>query len=191
MNDKDAGTHSIGLDDLANLIGELRSMARSLLGSESGFHSFTPTALAMTALRRAKLKDQDWEDVRWENRAHFFASLAAAMRHALIDHARRRKAKGRESILYFAPDEIIFHNLAAEAEERPERIILLEEALRRLSQSDRRLADVVEQFYYLGHSIPDIARVGGVSEKTVDRHLKRARAALRKMVEAASDTSAT
>jgi len=173
-------TECIETADLGNLIGELRMMARRLLSAESKEHSFTPTALAMTALRRVKLKEQDWEEVRWENRAHFFAALATAMRHALIDHARRRKAKGRENIVYFPPDESLFKDLPAEAEQRPERIILLEEAVARLDRDDKRLADVVHQFYYLGYSIPEMASFAGISEKTVDRDLKRARTVLHK-----------
>src|SRR5262245_48845753 len=114
----------ISIEDLRNLIGELRMMARRLLATESAMHSFTPTALAMTALRRVKLKEQEWEDVRWENRSHFFSNLAMAMRNALIDHARRRKAKGRDKVVYFAPDELFLKDLPAEAEERPTRIIL-------------------------------------------------------------------
>jgi RNA polymerase sigma factor (TIGR02999 family) len=169
--------------DLQNLLGELRLLARRLLATESRADSFTPTLLAMTALRRVKLKEQDWEDVRWENRAHFFAALSKAMRNALIDHARRRKAKGREAILYFPPDESFFNNLAAEAEEKPDRIILLEEALARIEAQDKRLAEVVSQFYYAGYSISDMARFVGVSEKTVDRELKKARTILRKMME--------
>jgi RNA polymerase sigma factor (TIGR02999 family) len=174
---------SITVDDLKALMGELRMMARSLLASESGGHSFTPTALALTALRRAKLKDQDWKDVRWENRAHFFSALATAMRHALVDHARRRKAKGRGEIIYVPADETVFQNLAATAEERPDRIIFLEEAVARLEATDRRLSEVVQQFYYGGYSTAEIARFAGVSEKTVDRDLKRARVLLRKMME--------
>ena len=173
----------VSIADLQNLLGELRILARRLLATESRADSFTPTLLAMTALRRVKLKEQDWEDVRWENRAHFFAALSKAMRNALIDHARRRKAKGREAILYFPPDESFFNNLAAEAEEKPDRIILLEEALARIEAQDKRLAEVVSQFYYAGYSISDMARFVGVSEKTVDRELKKARTILRKMME--------
>lgn len=157
-------------------------LARRLLATESRSHSFTPTALAMSALRRVRFKEQDWEEVRWENRNHFFAALTLAMRHALIDHARRRKAKGRNNIIYFPPDENFFSNLPVEADERPERIILLEEALARMEAADARLAEVVRQFYYAGYSISEMARFGGVSEKTVDRDLKRARTLLRKMV---------
>jgi RNA polymerase sigma factor (TIGR02999 family) len=176
-------TESISSQDLQNLMGEMRMLARRLLATESRTHSFTPTMLAITALRRAKLKDQDWEQVRWENRAHFFSGLTMAMRNALIDHARRRKAKGRDAIIYFAPDENFFSNLAGEADEMPERIILLEEALARIEAQDKRLAEVVQQFYYAGYSVSDMARFAGVSEKTVDRDLKKARIVLRKIVE--------
>jgi RNA polymerase sigma-70 factor, ECF subfamily len=179
----------ITVDDLKALMGELRMLARSLLASESGGHSFTPTALVLTALRRAKLKDQDWQDVRWENRAHFFSALTTAMRHALVDHARRRRAKGRGELIYFPPDETVFQNLAVTAEERPDRIIVLEEAVARLEAMDSRLSGVVQQFYYVGYSTVEMARFAGVSEKTVDRDLRRARVLLRKMMEEISNVA--
>lgn len=163
-------------------------MARRLLATESDRHSFTPTALAMTALRRVKLKQQDWENVQWENRAHFFNSLATAMRNALIDHARRRRAKGRDGIVYFSPDELVFNNLAAEAEERPERIVLLEEALAAIEAGDKRLSEVIHQYYYAGYSVAEMAQFAGVSEKTIDRDLKKARTLLKKTVEKLSTT---
>jgi RNA polymerase sigma factor (TIGR02999 family) len=182
MEEQSEVSQCIGVDDLRNLVGELRMMARRFLVGE-GTHSFTPTALAMTALRRAKLAEQDWTEVRWENRAHFFSALNIAMRHALIDHARRKRSKGRENVVYFPPDEDFFRDLPGEAEERPDRFLLLDEALARLSLDDSRLADSVQQFYFLGYSIPEIAKVSGVSEKTVDRDLKKARTILRKYLE--------
>jgi len=175
-------TECICFDDLTNLVAELRLMARQLLSFEK-VHSFTPTALAMTALRRAKLSEQDWSEVRWENRAHFFSALSLAMRHALIDHARRKKAKGRENILYFAPNEDFFRNLPAEAEERPERFILIEEALAKLAAQNPRLAESIHQFYFLGYTTSEMATLSGLSEKTVDRELKKARTLLRKYLE--------
>ena len=62
--------------DLQNLFGELRMMALGLLRLESNAHSQTPTALAASALLRAKSALLDWENVRWENRAHFFSALS-------------------------------------------------------------------------------------------------------------------
>ncbi|HEY0551756.1 MAG TPA: ECF-type sigma factor [Verrucomicrobiae bacterium] len=183
MNSNDAPSDPLGSDDLVNLIGELRMMARQLLNGESHKHSFTPTELAISALRRVRLKEQEWKDVRWENRAHFFSALAKAMRHALIDYARRRNARGRENIVYLPPDEIIFQNLAAQAEEHPEHILRLHEAFSILEAKYPRLAHVLDQFYFIGHTIPEIARCDGVSEKTIDRDLQRARVVLRKILE--------
>jgi len=183
MEPVNALSECLGVDDLNNLFGELRMMAHQLLNGESHKHSFTPTALAITALRRVRLTEQEWQDVRWENRAHFFSALATAMRHALIDYARRRKARGRENIIFLPPDEIIFQDLPADAEERPERIVLLEEVLSKLEAENKRLADVVYQFYFLRYSIPEMARFNEVSEKTIDRDLKRARIVLRTMME--------
>jgi RNA polymerase sigma factor (sigma-70 family) len=172
----------IRLEDLQDLIGEIRLMARAFLSSERAC-SFTPTALAMTALRRAKLSEQDWTEVRWENRAHFFSTLGLAMKHALVDHARRRRSSGRQNIIYFPPDEDFFRDLPAEAEHRPERYILVEVALSRLEQADARLAACIRQFYYLGHTTSEIAALAGVSEKTIDRDLKKARTLLRKFLD--------
>lgn len=174
---------NLTIDDLGNLVGELRMMARGMLSNESRAHTYTPTALAMTALRRIKLKDQVWEDIRWENRAHFFSALSQAMRHALIDHARRRQARNRDKVMYFPPDEALFQNLAAEAEDRPDQIIRLEEAVAKLENHDKPLAEVLHQYYYLGLSIPEMAGTAGVSEKTIDRKLLSARTVLRKLLE--------
>ena len=176
-------TEIVTADQLPDLIGELRAMARGLLNSESHAHSLTPTALAMTALRRAKLSDQDWDDVRWSNRAHFFGVLILAMRHALIDRARRAGAKGRNRVIQVPSDDKLLMNLPAAVEEHPERVVHLYEALARLKKDRPKLADTIEQFYFVGYSIPEMARYSDVSEKTVDRDLKKARILLKKLME--------
>lgn len=182
MNDPKESMEKIAVEDLQNLVGELRMMARGLLSGERKNHSFTPTGLAMSALRRAKLKNQDWEEVRWENRAHFFSCVAEAMRHSLVDHARRRSAKGRGNLVYLPPDESIFRNLAQDADEQPDRYLHLEEAMEKLRLTENRLATVVSHFYYLGHSIHEIATILDISEKTVDRDLNRGRVLLKKFL---------
>ncbi|MBX3743788.1 MAG: sigma-70 family RNA polymerase sigma factor [Verrucomicrobiae bacterium] len=181
-----AAGECVTVDDLRDLIGELRMVAARLLAFESRNHTYTPTALAMTALRRAKLKEEAWEDVRWENRGHFMAAMSVAMRNALVDHARRRRAKGRSKVLYLPPDEDVFRDLPAAAEEKPERVLMLEEALTRLGEQDARLAGILRQHYYFGYTVAEMAQFQEVSEKTVDRDLKKARVLLRKMLEAAS-----
>ena len=163
---------------------ELRCLARQRLSQERPGQTLDATGLVHEAYLRLMPPDGSPEHrQRWENRAHFFAATTTAMRHALIDHARHRKAKGRNAIVYFSPDEILFHDLAAEANDRPERIILLEEALALIEAGDKRLSDLIDQFYFGGYSIPEMAHFAGVSEKTIDRDLKKARTVLKKMVE--------
>jgi RNA polymerase sigma factor (TIGR02999 family) len=172
---------TITFEDLQNLIGELRSVARQLLSSERSPQSISPTGLAMTALRRAKLKDEEWEEVRWENRAHFFGALLRAMRHALIDRARRPHTRLREKSVPW--DDTVLHNLAAQAEQHPDRWIALDEALAELQTRDLRSWEIIHQFYFVGYTVPEIAQFSGVSEKTVDRELKKARLTLRTLME--------
>ena len=176
----EGSTGPVTVANLGELLGELRMMARILLAGESAGHSFTPTALALSALRRAKAKDQDWQDLRWENRAHCFSVLRTAMRHALVDHARRRRSAGRDKILYMAGDEILFHEFAADAESKPDRIIQLEEALELLETEAPHFYELVTQYYFGGYTIAEIARFGETNEKSVDRELKRARIELRR-----------
>jgi DNA-directed RNA polymerase specialized sigma24 family protein len=78
---------------------------------------------------------------------------------------------------------MLFHDLPLDAEERPERIVVLEEALSQLEAQDKRLAGAVHQFYFVGYTTAEMALFNGVSEKTIDRDLKRARIVLRQFME--------
>jgi RNA polymerase sigma factor (sigma-70 family) len=184
-----APSEVIAVEDLENLIGELRSMARVLLSSEGEPRSLTPTALAISALRRAKAAELDWEDVRWENRRHFFGVLRLTMGHALVDHARRARARGRDRLVYVAGDEEVITNLAKEAEKRPERIIQLEEAMAILKAQSSEFGEVLELHYYAGFTAQEIAVFCTVAKKTVDRNLKRARIALKRLMESLDEQS--
>jgi RNA polymerase sigma factor (sigma-70 family) len=176
-------TEIITVDDLKNLMGELRAMARGLLLSEGQPRSLTPTALAVSALRRAKAPDLDWEDVRWENRRHFFGALRMTMGHALIDHARRAKARGRDKLVYLPWNEAVLRNLPEQAEKWPDNLLELHEALAILKERNVDLAEIIELHYFTGFTTQEIAQYLEVDEKTVDRSLKRARLALKRMIE--------
>ncbi len=182
MDDDGDDGEPITIEDLQNLIGDLRRMARILLSSESNPQSLTPTALASTALRRAKLSHQSWDDIRWENRAHFFFILRLTMRRALIDHARRRRAQGGDITIQVPGDDGIFTNLPELVDKRPDAYIALDEALAQLRNTDAELADIIDQFYFLGYDIKDIAFYFEVDEKTVDRRLKKARVILKRLM---------
>src|SRR5206468_445713 len=80
------------LEQLAPLVqGELRGIARRLLSGERAGHFVQPTEL----VHDAYLRLLDWPSVRWQNRAHFFATAARMMRRSLVDSARARQALKR------------------------------------------------------------------------------------------------
>ena len=120
---------AFSFEDIESLLGELRGAAISLLSMESNAHSVRPTALVHTALRRCKLKGQDWSEVKWKNRKQFFSAMHNSMRKALVDYARRRNAISRPKITFVVPEDIDLHNLTGTAENHPEQIIALEESL--------------------------------------------------------------
>lgn len=171
MNESDG---PIGNNDLENLLGELRAMARELLKSEHKLHSVTPTALALSALRRAKLQDQNWEEVRWENRAHFFKMLNIAMRHALIDRARAAIAKKRAQITYLPGNDPVILDLAAAADEKPTSVIALYEGLDFLRKTQPASVEIVELRYMMGYSVKEVAQFLNINERTLKRNAQHA-----------------
>jgi DNA-directed RNA polymerase specialized sigma24 family protein len=173
----------ITVEDLKNLMGELRGMARGILLAESNAHSVTPTALAISAIIRAKCPNVSWEDVQWKNRRHFFSVIQKAMRHALIDHARKRKAKGRNLLEYVGWNEEVLRNLAQGADQWPDLFIALHEAIKALQKKHRELAELIHLAYFARYTISEIADFLGPdantgdqpNEKAIDRALKDAR----------------
>lgn len=178
------------MDDLKNLMGELRGMARMLLRSESQSQTLTPTALAISAILRAKCPKVSWDDVRWENRMHFFGVIRMTMRHALIDHARRRQAKGRNLLMYLPWNEKALEALSDRAETDPDLVLALEEALERFRGEDEWRADLIYHVYYMGYTIPEVVKFlktdpdgKPLNEKKIDRALGKARIRLKDLIE--------
>ncbi len=167
----DTTSEIITVADLQNLWGELRLMARKILASESHAQSVTPTALAAAALVRSKPQDLDWDDIQWENRAHFLAALTSTMRHVLVDRARRRKANGRNKIEYRPWDEKVLIDLPGEVDSAPDMIIALYEALAVLKETHPDYATALEHYYFLGYSVKEIATLAGKEERTIKRRL--------------------
>jgi RNA polymerase sigma factor (TIGR02999 family) len=115
-------------------------------------------------------------DVGVENRAHFFSLAARAMRQIVIDHARARATEKRggrlATVALDAADEV------ASADFAPDQLVRLDAALTQMSGDEPRLAELVEQRFFAGMSIPDIATIRGVSERTLNRDWRRAKAQL-------------
>lgn len=161
------------LDELMPIVyKELRKLAQSYFRGERSDHTLQATALVNEAFLRLN-KDQN-RNV--ENRAHFFAVAAQAMRRILIDHARQKRAAkrgGGEAVISF--DE-------AKGSPRDESIdvLALDILLRQLAAIDPRQAQVVEMRYFGGLSIDETARVLEISPATVKREWNMAKAWLRR-----------
>jgi RNA polymerase sigma-70 factor (ECF subfamily) len=157
------------LDELFPLVyDELRQMARRQMRRERPGHTLRTTALVNDAYLR--LVDQ--REVRWQNRAHFFAIAAQMMRRILVDHARAKRYEKRGGGAAHVPLE----EAAVLAQGKEAEIIALDEALVALAEIDPRRARVVELRYFGGLSNEEIAEVLKVSSNTVTRDWNMARA---------------
>ncbi len=158
------------LDNLMPLVYvELRRQAAGYLRRERSNHTLQPTAL----INEAYLKLIDQRDVKWQNRAHFFAIAAQAMRRILVDYARERKREKRGGAAENLPlDEA----LTIVSQEKSVDLVALDEALNKLARFDERQAKVVELRYFSGLSIDETAEVLNVSNVTIRRDWNMAKA---------------
>ncbi|HMS02957.1 MAG TPA: ECF-type sigma factor [Gemmatimonadaceae bacterium] len=147
---------------------ELRRIARAALAAEQTGHTLQTTAL----VHEAWLRLTDSSAVPWHDRRRLLVVAATAMRHVLIDHARRRRAGKRGGgLVPLALDA----DVAVESA-RPELLLAVDEALQRLAHVAPRLAQVVELRYFLGLTDAEIAAALGVTTRTVTRDWQKARA---------------
>jgi RNA polymerase sigma factor (TIGR02999 family) len=142
---------------------ELRKLAAHRLAQQTPGQTLQPTALVHEAYLRL-VGDPEGHD--WENRGHFFAAAAEAMRRILVENARR---KGRSK----HGGGLIRHDLDdAEQIAEPEiheDLLALDEALTQFASVDAQAAQLVQLRYFAGLSIPEAAKVLGVSPRTADR----------------------
>lgn len=146
----------------------LRRIARSHRARWHGNDTLNTTAL----VHEAYLKLVGSEGASYENRAHFLAVAAKAMRHLLVSYAERQAAQKRGGGQADLPlDEALFV-----PEQRAEELLALEEALQRLEAVDPRAAEVVECRFFAGLDAEETAEALGVSRRTVTRDWGAARA---------------
>lgn len=160
-------------DRLLTLVYEqLRELAQRYLAQERPGHTLQPTALVHEAYVRMV------GEAEWEDRAHFFAVAARAMRRILVDHARTRSAAKRGGLGRRQPFE-----MAETCTARPdEYLVALDEALADLAQVDPELARLVELRFFGGLSVEETGEVLGVSPRTVKRHWTVARGWLHRAI---------
>lgn len=156
--------------DLATLIyGELRRLAVQRLRSERREHTLQPTALVNEAWLRLGDARADWQ-----NRSHFLAMAAVAMRRVLVDHARQRDAAKRGLGVAKVSYDAELHDLPGPMPD--DRLLALDAALTRLDALDRRLAQVVELRFFAGLSVEETAAALDIAPATVKREWAAARA---------------
>ncbi|VXB18086.1 conserved hypothetical protein [Luteimonas sp. 9C] len=152
---------------LATLYQELHQMARRQLVGQHG-HTLDATAL----VHEAYLKLIGRHEARFDDRAHFFAYAASAMRSVVVDYARQRLAQKRGGDLHRVtelPDNI------ESGLRLDEDTLALDIALTRLAAVDKRLAQVVELRYFAGLSELEIAALLERSERSIRRDWQKAR----------------
>ena len=163
---------------MSRVHGELRRLAASYLRRERGGHTLQATAV----VHEAYLRLLPQRPVHWENRGHFFGIAARMMRRVLVDHARRRRAIKREGV--GPAGSVSISGVAAPADAvDPLDVLALHDALTALAALDARQAEIVEQRYFAGLTVEEIAEVMGISPATVKREWTTARLWLRRRMQ--------
>jgi RNA polymerase sigma factor (TIGR02999 family) len=140
---------------------ELRKLAKDRMAHLPPGQTMEPTALVHEAYLRLVGKG----DVRLEGRRHFFFAAARAMRDILVEQARRKAGpkRGGDRRRVELPE-------TPAREPVPQEVLAVHEALAELEEEDPLKAQIVNLRYFTGMSIPETARVLGVSERTLYRH---------------------
>ena len=168
LKDWSSGDHE-ALDRLIPIVyAELRAIAARYLRRERRDHTLQPTAL----VNEAYLRLIDQKQVQWQNRAHFIGVAAQMMRRILVDHAKsHNRAKRGGGAQRVSLDEVM-----AVSDERATELLELDSALTALATFDDRKSRVVEMRYFGGLTVEETAEVLKVSEMTVAREWKLAKA---------------
>jgi RNA polymerase sigma factor (TIGR02999 family) len=154
---------------------ELRKLAAFKLAQQSPDQTLQPTAL----VHEAYLKLLGDGSHSWADRRHFFAAAAEAMRHILVDRARRKAAVRHGGGL----QRVDLDNVIAATETTDENILLINEALEKLAAHDAPTAELVKLRFFAGLTFPQAAEVLDLSERTAKRQWTYARAWLFKEIQ--------
>ena len=182
-----AGSEDVPPERLIELVyDELRRCAAHFLQAERPDHTLEATALVHEAYARLVGSGE----IAWRDHRHFFSTAARAMRRILVDHAR---SKGREK--RGGGRERVSLQGASPQDQSPATgddvdVVRLHSALEELARQSARKAEIVELRYFAGLEVAAIAKILNVSERTVSRDWRFARAWLLERLERPQDESA-
>jgi RNA polymerase sigma factor (TIGR02999 family) len=170
MSDPNQSQAKPALDTwFANVYDQLRGLARQRLAGERSDHTLQPTAL----VNEVFLRLQNDGSLDPGNQSQFFLAAAEAMRRILIEHAR---AKGRKKRGGGTASRISLDAAEWVTEDNVDQILTLDEAICRMEQASPEQAKVVRLRFYAGLNVEETAKVMEVSEATVMRLWRYARA---------------
>jgi RNA polymerase sigma factor (TIGR02999 family) len=148
---------------------ELRRVAAARMANGTPGHTLQPTALVHEAWLRLVGRDGE---AQFQNRSHFFSAAAEAMRHILIDRARRKQALRHGGQMQRVDSDDL--EIAAPADD--DELLAMNDALERLAKADPAKAELVKLRYFVGMTIEETATALGISAPTAKRRWALARA---------------
>ena len=146
---------------------ELKRLARYHMRRERADHTLQTSAL----VNEAYIRLVDYKNMRWQDRAHFLAVAAQAMRRILVEHARARTRAKRGG----EPRKVSLDEAATLADGKAADMVALDGALNALAEFDPRKSQIVELRYFGGLNIEETAEFIGVSPATVKREWNTAK----------------
>jgi RNA polymerase sigma factor (TIGR02999 family) len=161
---------------------ELRRLAAAHLAREPSGQTLQPTVLVHEAyLRLLGTRGE----LHWDNRGHFFAAAAEAMRRILIDNARRKQRPKHGGNRHR-----VIGDIAAPRPDLPlADLLALDEALDKLAREEPAKAELVKLRFFAGLTMPEVAEALGISLATAERHWTYARTWLYAELKEATQTS--
>jgi len=155
---------------------ELRKLAAARMAEEQPGLTLQATALVHEVYLRLVGTDRP---TRWDSRGHFFAAAAVAMRHILVEEARRKKRLKRGG----ERQRVALDHMHLASNAPADQLLALDEAISRLEQQEPEKAKVVQMRFFVGMNHEEVARALGISAVTARRHWRYARAWLRREME--------
>jgi RNA polymerase sigma factor (TIGR02999 family) len=169
-------------DQLLPLVyDELRRLAAEKMAQEKPGQTLQATALVHEAYLRLVAspgRESGESEPKWKSRGHFFAAAAEAMRHILVDRARRKRSRKRGG----DRARVEFDQADLAIAQEPEEVLAVDEALAGLAAADAQAAELVKLRYFAGLSIPEAAKVLNLSPRSADRLWAYARAWLQRAI---------